>query len=544
MSARGITLEPSSANLFKFDGPAGTVVFLVALPLCLGIALASGAPLFAGLIAGIVGGILVSILSGSEVSVSGPAAGLTVIVFSAIQSTGSFPAFLLAVVIAGVAQILLALIRAGVAGDYVPNSVIRGMLAAIVLVIILKQIPHALGRDRDYVGDFSFLEHGSSNTLTEILEAVASFSGGAVAIAALSLAVLLLWEKAAARENRFFRIVPAPLVVVALGIGLNELFRWLLPSLHLSSPDHLVSLPVASSLKGFWGQFTFPDFSSWQNRAVWQAGFTIAIVASIETLLSLEAADKLDRFRRISPPNRELFAQGFGNIVSGLIGGLPMTSVVVRTSANVYAGSRTWVSSFVHGTLLLVSALAVPGLLNKIPLACLAAILIVIGFKLTKPEIYREQRSYGYEQFIPFLVTVVAIVFTDLLSGVMVGMAFGLFFVIRSNHHRAFTVVHQDNYYLMRFNKDATFVNKAELKAQLRAIPKGATLIIDGTRALYIDHDVREVVSDFQKSAEYKDISIQFRNFYTRGAALKRLEPGPAAAQAAEALAGRAATGD
>jgi MFS superfamily sulfate permease-like transporter len=507
-----ISLQANSGNLFKYDGPAGTVVFLVALPLCLGIALASGAPLFAGIIAGIVGGMMVSFLSGSQLSVSGPAAGLTVIVATAIQTIGSYPAFLCAVVLAGVLQLCFGVLRAGAIGDYVPHSVIRGMLAAIGIVIILKQIPHALGRDADYEGDFSFLGT-HSNSLTDIVESFFSYSPGAVIITALSLLILIFWDDIAARGPRLVKLIPAPLLVVLLGIGLNSLFQSFFPGLHINSPEHLVTLPVSSSAQQFLGQFTFPDFSAIGSQTVLITAFTMAVVGSLESLLSLEAADKLDPYKRISPPNRELFAQGAGNIISGLIGGLPMTSVVVRTSANVYAGGRTWVSSFTHGTLLLLSALFIPGILNRTPLCALAAILLVIGYRLTRVELYKEMFRVGYSQFLPFLVTVVAIVFTDLLKGVLIGVAFGIFFVIRSNHHSAFTVVAQDDWYLMRFNKDATFVNKADLKTRLRAIPDGSTLIIDATRAIYVDHDIYELVDDFAKSAIYKRISIEYRNF-------------------------------
>ncbi|MBN9663054.1 MAG: SulP family inorganic anion transporter [Acidobacteria bacterium] len=509
----GITLQPTSGNLFRYDGPAGTVVFLVALPLCLGIALASGAPLFAGIIAGIVGGIVISIASGSQVSVSGPAAGLTVIVASAIQSLGSFQNFTATVVLAGGFQIIFSLLRAGSFGDYVPLSVIKGMLAAIGLVIILKQIPHALGRDADYEGDFTFLEKGASNTLTDILEAVMSFSPGALIITGISLVILLFWDQLAAAGPKFLTFIPAPLLVVGAGIGLNQMFHAFFPFLELTDKAHLVSLPVSSSISEFAQQFSFPNFAILANPNAIMIAATLAVVGSLESLLSLEAGDKLDPYKRISPPNRELFAQGTGNIVSGLIGGLPVTSVVVRTSANVYSGARTWISSFTHGILLLVSAMFIPALLNLTPLCALAAILFSVGYKLTKVDLYKAQYAAGYAQFIPFIVTVTAIVFTDLLKGVLIGMAFGLFFVIHSNHHKAFVLVKQDNWYLIRFTKDTTFVNKAELKTVLRSIPDGASLQIDATRAIYIDRDIFEVVADFEKSAAYKNIDIEYRNF-------------------------------
>lgn len=507
------SLDPNSGNLFKYDGPAGTVVFLVALPLCLGIALASGAPLFAGVVAGAVGGLVVSFLSGSQVSVSGPAAGLTVIVASAIISAGSFQAFLLAVVLAGVLQLLMGVARLGVIADYVPDSVIKGMLAAIGLVIILKQIPHALGRDKDFEGDMAFLEKGGSNSVTDIIASVLSAHPGAVIISLLSLTVLIFWDDLGQKIGPWMKLVPAPLVVVVLGIGLNQAFGWIAPQFQLTSSEYLVSLPVAQSVPGFFGQFMLPDFSAITNQNVLIAAATIAIVASLESLLSLEAADRLDPYRRISSPSRELRAQGIGNIVSGLLGGLPVTSVVVRTSANVTAGGRTWVSSFIHGLLLFASTMLIPSILNLTPLACLAAILIVIGYKLTKPAVYRAMHALGWNQFLPFLITVAAIVFTDLLKGVIVGIFAGVFFVMRTNHHAAITLVHQDHYYLLRFNKDASFVNKSELKRKLRGIPNGTHLIIDGTKSLYTDQDIVEIVEGFQKLAPYKDITLEFKHF-------------------------------
>jgi MFS superfamily sulfate permease-like transporter len=510
---RKATLQPTSGNLFRYDGPAGTVVFLVALPLCLGIALASGAPLFAGVIAGAVGGLVVGSLSGSHVSVSGPAAGLTVIVASAIESLGTFPAFLTAVVLAGAMQIVMGALRLGVIADYVPNSVIRGMLAAIGLVIVLKQIPHALGRDKDFEGDFSFLEKGQGNTLTDIVESVLSAHPGAIIISVTSLLILVFWDSVSARLGKIARLVPAPLIVVVLGIAVNRLFATVAPHLHLSEAEHMVSLPVAQSVQSFFGQFMLPDFSRLGELRIWTTAITLALVASLETLLSLEAADRLDPYKRISPPNRELAAQGVGNIVSGMLGGLPVTSVVVRTSANVFAGARTRVSTIVHGALLFASTMLIPSVLNWTPLACLAAILIVIGYKLTKPKLYGEMWATGWSQFLPFIVTVVAIVFTDLLKGVLVGLAVGVFFVIRTNHRSAITVVNQDRYYLLRFNKDASFVNKSELRSKLREIPEDSHLVIDGSRALYVDHDIVDVVNDFRKLAPYKNITLEFKHF-------------------------------
>jgi MFS superfamily sulfate permease-like transporter len=514
-------LETSSGNFFRYDGPSGTVVFLVALPLCLGIALASGAPLFSGIIAGIIGGLVVSLLSGSHVSVSGPAAGLAVIVATGISTLGSFRAFLTALVIAGILQFILGIFKAGVIAQYVPNSVIKGMLAAIGILIILKQIPHTLGRDKDWEGDWSFFAVGGDNALTDIAAAVMSASPGAVTIAVVSLTVLIIWEKLA-KGNKFFKLVPGALATVLLGIGLNQAFGLFIPDWKLSDPQHMVSLPVADSAAGFFSNFMLPDFNAITNQAVWATAVTIAIVASLETLLSLEAADRLDPYKRISPPNRELLAQGVGNFFSGMIGGLPITSVVVRTSANVYAGSRTKLSAFIHGVLLFGSTLLIPGLLNLTPLVSLAVVLLAVGYKLTNADLYRRMHRDGWHQFLPFIITVLAVVFTDLLLGVVIGMVVGLFFVIRENHHEAISVVSQDSDYLMRFNKDMTFVNKSELRSKLRELPNGSSVVIDGTKALFIDHDIYEAVEDFRQLAPYKDIKVELKRMESRLVPVKR----------------------
>ena len=511
--------QPGIVNNLKYDAPAGLVVFLVALPLCLGIALASGAPLFSGVIAGIVGGLVISLLSGSEVSVSGPAAGLTVIVATAILNLGSFRVFLLAVVISGIAQIVLGFARAGVIGNYVPNAVIKGMLAAIGLVIILKQIPHALGRDSHYEGDFDFFFEVDvkSNTLRDIINAIYTANPAAISITLVALAVLLLWEQPFLQGYKFFKLVPGALVAVLLGVALNESFRVLGNDFHLKIEDgHLVALPVAASLGDFFNQFTFPDWSALGNKQVYIVGLTLAIVGSIESLLCVEAVDKLDSYRRISSTNKELKAQGVGNLISGLIGGLPVTSVIVRSSANVYAGARTRISSFLHGIFLFICVLLIPALLNRIPLACLAAVLFMVGYKLTNIQIYKQMYKTGLDQFLPFIVTVLAIVFTDLLMGIAIGIVFGILFVIKTNHHSSMTLVSQGNYYLLRFNKDVSFVNKTELKEKLSEIPANSSLIIDGKKAIFIDSDIYDVIADFTQSAHYQNINIEFKNFNSK----------------------------
>lgn len=517
--ANNSDFQPGLANNLKYDLPAGLVVFLVALPLCLGIALASGAPLFSGIIAGVVGGLVVSLFSGSEVSVSGPAAGLAVIVATAIQHLGNFRVFLLAVALSGLIQLVLGFAHAGVIGNYVPNAVIKGMLAAIGLVIILKQIPHALGRDQNYEGDFDFFfeSGGNSNTLTDIVQSVYTANGEAIVITLVSLAVLLAWERPFVQQQKVLKLVPGALIVVCLGVLINEAFKRFFTDFYLKAEDgHLVSLPVAATLGGFFQQFTFPDWSALNNRQVYTTALTLAIVGSIESLLSLEASDKLDRYRRISSTNRELKAQGLGNLVSGLLGGLPVTSVIVRSTANIYAGARTRTSAFTHGVLLFGCVLLIPALLNRIPLASLAAILFMIGYKLTKPELYQKMYKAGLDQFLPFIVTVLAVVFTDLLTGVMVGLIIGFIFVIRTNHHSAFTLVNQEESYLLRFNKDASFVNKSELKDKLASLPSNASLIIDGTKATFIDGDIYDVIADFQEAARYRNIQVELKHLSSK----------------------------
>lgn len=500
------------------DAPAGLVVFLVALPLCLGIALASGAPLFSGVIAGIIGGLIVSVLSGSSISVSGPAAGLAVIVATAIQTLGSFPAFLLAVMVAGVCQIAFGLLHAGRIANYVPNAVIKGMLAAIGVVIILKQIPHALGRDVQFEGDFDFFRaaDGSSTTLSDIASAVGSANGEAVTIAVVSMAILLAWETQWVKSRRALSAIPGALIVVIVGIALNESFRLLFDGFYLRAEDgHLVTLP-AGGPKDFFAQLTLPDWSRWTDRRTYTTGLTIAVVASIESLLSLEASDKIDPQRRISDPDRELLAQGVGNVAAGLLGGIPVTAVIVRSSANVYAGAKSRWSAFIHGVLLLGCVVAIPQLLNLIPLASLAAVLLMIGYKLTKPKLYKEMWATGLDQFLPFIITVSAIVFTDLLTGVLIGIVFGVIFVIRTNQHSAFTLVSQDMMFLLRLNKDASFVNKTELKEKLSSLPANSSLIVDGTRATFIDRDIYDVLADFEEGAPHREIQVEFKNFHQK----------------------------
>jgi len=495
-------------SYWRSDFPASIVVFLVALPLCLGIALASGAPLFSGVLAGIVGGIVVGSLSGSSLSVSGPAAGLTSIVALAIIDLGSFEAFLVSVVLAGGIQIILGFARAGSIGHFFPASVIKGMLAGIGVILILKQIPHALGYDVDFEGDESFLQFDGRNTFSEIGEAISYISPGAVIISLLSLILIYLWGTNAIRRFQFFNIVPAPLVVVLLGISANALYSNLFPSLVIG-PEHLVSVPVLSDSNGISSFLTFPDFSHWQNSKIYIVAVTLAIVASVETLLSIEASDKMDPARRVTPLNRELKAQGVANMVSGFIGGLPLTSVIVRSSANISSGARTKASTISHGIILLLSVLLIPSFLKLIPLACLAGILLAVGYKLTKPDLYKAMYRKGKSQFIPFLVTVVAVVFTNLLQGVFLGIIVSLFFILKTNFQKAIISVSSEDNYLIKFTKDVSFMHKAALRHALGQVPEETKLVIDGSKAGFIDADILDTVEDFIETAKSKRIEVQ-----------------------------------
>ena len=492
------------------DLSASVVVFLVALPLCLGIAMGSGAPMFAGIIGGIVGGIVIGSLSGSHLSVSGPAAGLTVIVAAGITRLPSFEAFLLAVFLAGVFQIILGFVKAGVIGDYIPSSVITGMLAAIGLILILKQIPHFLGYNVNFEGDETFEQKDKDNTFSGIFHSISNSAPLAVIIGTIALLIQVLWDKVLTKKWNVFRLIPVPLVVVLSALLINYYFLgqqhpWALKN------GHLVNIPVADSFQGFTSFFRSPDFSFFGNPIVWTTAFTIAIVASLETLLSIEAADELDPFNRVTPTNRELKAQGVGNVVSGLLGGLPLTSVIVRTSANVNAGAKTKMSTIVHGTLLLLSAAFIPMVLNLIPLSALAAVLIYTGFKLAKPSIFIKFYRKGFDQFMPFVITIVAILLTDLLIGIMIGIGAGLFFVLRSNFRTSVFVVNDDNKWLVRLRKDVSFLNKPILKSKLEQVPGNSYVLIDAVRADFIDKDIIEVINDFLRHAHLKNITVEIK---------------------------------
>jgi MFS superfamily sulfate permease-like transporter len=494
----------------KSDLPAGVVVFLVAVPLCLGIALASGAPLFAGLISGIVGGIVVGIASGSQLSVSGPAAGLTVIVLNAITTLSTFEAFLSAVVLAGIFQLILGFLRAGIIGHFFPSSVIKGMLSAIGLILILKQIPHALGDDRDYEGDAAFFQPDGENTFSEIILAVQNIDQSALIISLSCLAILILWERPFMKKMNWTKIIPGPLVAVMAGVGINEVFRKTNPSAVLEG-DHLVIIPVANSAQEFLNNLTFPDFSALLNPDLYVVALTIAIIASLETLLSLDAVDKLDPLKRIAPQSRELKAQGLGNLISGLLGGLPVTAVIVRSSANVSSGAQTKVSAVFHGILLVTFVIFFPRILNLIPLSALAAILLLVGFKLTKPSLYMQTLRKGLDQFIPYVVTIVAILLTDLLVGISIGMVVGLFYVVKTNFHSSISVTRDQNNYLLRFTKDVSFLNKAVLRREMERIPENSYVIIDGTKSTFIDRDISETIQDFEETAKFRNITVEIK---------------------------------
>ena len=488
----------------KRDLPASIVVFLVALPLCLGIALASGAPLFAGLIAGVVGGIVVASISGSQLSVSGPAAGLTVIVLNSITDLGSYQIFLVAVVLAGVIQIVLGLIKAGTIGNYFPSSVIEGMLAAIGLTLILKQLPHALGVDTDFFGDEGFFQQDHENTFSAISTAINHMSIAALAISALSIIVLVFWPKL-----KKINIVPAPLIVVVIGVLGALLFNGGADALR---SNQLVSIPVVTNSSDFFGLFSLPDFSALTNPKVYMVAITIAVVASLETLLSIEAIDKIDPIKRVSPTNRELVAQGTGNIVSGMLGGLPMTSVIVRSSANVNSGGRTKMSAIFHGILLLLSVLFIPKIINLIPYACLAAILLVTGYKLTRIALFKHMYHKGWDQFVPFVVTIVAVLLTDLLKGVGIGMAVSIFYLLRINMRNPFfyRIQEEENKKNIRIKlaEEVSFLNKAAIQVLLTGIPRETNVIIDGSNSRYIDPDVLETIFNYKHNAYTKGIIV------------------------------------
>lgn len=499
----------------KENFPSGLVVFLVALPLCLGIALASGAPPLSGVIAGIVGGIVVGFISNSNISVSGPAAGLTAIVLVAITDLGAFELFLCAGIIAGILQLILGFIRAGSISNYFPNNVIEGMLAGIGIIIILKQIPHALGFDSDYEGHESIFDKGLNFAyFSELFGAV---HPGAIIVTLVSVAILLAWDHITFLKR--LKLLPGALVAVIAGILLNEFFKMSGSSLAISE-KHLVTLPTPSSLEDFKNLITFPDFNGFMNPKVWIAGATIAIVASIETLLCIEASDRLDVRRRITDTNLELKAQGIGNLISSFIGGLPMTSVVVRSSANANAGATSKASAIIHGVLLLLCVLSIPVILNLIPLATLAAVLILVGYKLAKPATFKHFWHNGKHQFIPFVATVLAVVFTDLLKGVGIGLLISVFYILQGNMKRAYYLSKETlddaDEITIKLAEEVSFLNKAAIKKTLKNVKYGSKVIIDAKTTSYITTDVLEMIQDFANvRAKEEDIEVELQGFKT-----------------------------
>lgn len=494
------------------DLSAGIVVFLVALPLCLGIALASGAPFFSGIISGIIGGIVIGMLSNSHVSVSGPAAGLVTIVLGAIATLGSFEAFLAAVVISGIIQILMGVIKIGSIAEYFPTSVVRGMLTAIGMIIIIKQIPHGLGYDKDVM----FLsEDHSFDSIGDIFLSILQVHPGATLVCALSLTIILLWERPIVKK--YVSFVPGGLVAVVAAGLISELVLSGMGEWHIAS-EHRVNVPIASDFQEFWALIRTPDFSQFARSDVYVIAMTLAIVASIETLLCIEAADKLDPERRITSTNRELMAQGTGNILSGLVGGLPITSVIVRTSANVQANAKTKLSTIVHGVLLLAAVLAVPYLLNTVPLSCLAAILFVVGYKLCNPAIFKTIFEKGWDQFIPFVTTVIAILLFDLLTGVACGLVVSLFFVLNKNLKNSY-YFHSDDYkegniIQLHLAQEVSFLNRAAIRRTLDHVPENATVEIDASQTFYIDSDVLDVIREFQEiKAPQRGIKCVMKGF-------------------------------
>ena len=501
-------------NIFKnikSDLPASIVVFFVALPLCLGIALASGAPLFSGLIAGIIGGIVVGGMSGSQIGVSGPAAGLAAIVLTAIGALGGYENFLVAVVLGGVIQLVFGFLKAGVIGYYFPSSVIKGMLTGIGIIIILKQIPHFFGYDADPEGDFAFLQIDGENTFSEIFNSLSFISPGATIIAVIALAILLLWDKVLTKKSKIFKIIQGPLVAVAVGI----LFYVLTSSseTYSISKDHLVSVPIPDSFSSFLGQFSFPNFSVITRIDIWVTAFTIALVASLETLLCVEATDKLDPEKRVTPTNKELLAQGTGNIISGMIGGLPITQVIVRSSANIQSGGKSKMSAIIHGFLLLISVILIPRLLNKIPLSVLASILLIVGYKLAKPSTFIALWKAGRKQFVPFIVTVLGIVFIDLLWGIGLGLMVGIVVILFKSYKNSHFLHIEDknngkHKVKMTLAEEVTFFNKGAILKELDSLPEDTYLTLDVRKTRYLDNDIIEILEDFSEKAKNRNIDI------------------------------------
>ncbi|RFC55799.1 SulP family inorganic anion transporter [Brumimicrobium aurantiacum] len=532
-----------SSDLFKnlkYDIPSGLVVFLVALPLCLGIALASGAPMFSGIIAGVVGGIVVGAISGSSLGVSGPAAGLAVIVADSILELGTnaagefdmavgFQAFLVAGVIAGVLQIILAVLRAGIIGYYFPSSVIKGMLAGIGITLILKQIPHAFGMDKNPEGNWKYFEMDNSGFFSDILYSFSHFSLGAIIITIISLTILILFQRPAFKEHKILKIIPGPLLAVVVAVLTNELFVVAAPNLALTNEfimmgeqqvanSHLVDIQAADSNLPYYGLLTFPDWTILSNPRIYLIGATLAIVASLETLLSVAATDKLDPYKRTTPTNRELLAQGSGNVVSSLIGGLPITQVIVRSSTNISSGGRTKMAGISHGIFLMVFVLALPSILNKIPLAVLAAVLFVVGYKLANISLFKELYKQGMSQFLPFIVTIVIIVGVNLLWGIIIGFAIAVFYIIKRNYENGMhsKYMKKEDVQTIQLGEVVSFFNKGNLHKTFDEIKDDSNVVIDGSLNKHMDYDIYDLLEDFYHNSKSRNINVKFVGFYNR----------------------------
>lgn len=493
-------IETKRRSIFSHPGkdiPSGVVVFLVALPLCLGIALACGAPLISGLISGIIGGILIGSISQSDVSVSGPAASLSAVVLIAIEELGSFEIFLLALLIGGGIQLLLGILRAGLIADYMPTSIIKGLLAAIGLILIFSQLPYALGVELDQSQFLDYSQNFLAGIRQRIVGTFQAISPGAVILSVISLAILVFWDKTFLKK---LKQLPPFLVVVILGVILNQLFKYFIPSLYLDE-IHLVSIP---EIEGVSSLVTFPDFSAIGDIQVWTYALTIALIASIASLLAIEAADNLDPHKRRSPPNRELVAQGIGNTLAGLIGGIPITSVIVRSSVNIEAGAETRLSTIVHGSLLAVSVLFLSSVINMIPLASLAVLLLVVGYKLASFAIFKSLYRKGWDQFIPFIITTIGILVTDVLIGVLIGAASSLFFLLRGNFYNPFyiesTKSPKGKTFRLELSNEVSFLNKPAIKSTLWNLPRNSKVIIDASFTTYVEPDVVEILDDFQNT--------------------------------------------
>jgi len=494
----------------KSDFSASVIVFFIAIPLCLGIAHASGAPLFSGIIAGIIGGIVVGAISGSQLGVSGPAAGLVAVVISSLALLdNSWQAFLLSVVVAGILQVIAGMIGWGLIAYYLPSSVIKGMLSGIGLVIIMTQIPYALGIESFIESTNFIVEANQLDAISSLLAPVKSINPAAFLISILGFFILLVWEQFLLPRYKIFKVLQGPLMVVVLGIILNFCYQEQIIPFTLQ-PNQMVNIPISNGVLGFFNLLVYPDFSQITNFRIYQIGFVIALIASIETLLCVEATDKLDPRKRVTPTSRELIAQGVGNICSGLIGGLPITQVIVRSSANITFGAQTKLSAILHGVLILICVFTIPHVLNLIPLAALAVILIMIGYKLTRPAIYVEMYEAGWEQFIPFITTVLGIIFYSLLAGVAIGMAVGIFIIIRHNYRNSHHIMkdHEKLHYRINLAEEVSFLNKGSILKELKNLPDNSTVLINAKKSKYIDYDVLEIINNFSKTAKDKNINV------------------------------------